>query len=54
VYTALSLEYCDLYADYTVTDAKVIRIGENTTAGNISVEMRNVGNCRDCDLENIH
>jgi hypothetical protein len=49
-YNSLSQEYCDPYSQ-TVSDAKVFRIGENTTAGNTPVEMHITGTCRGCDNE---
>ena len=48
-YNSLSQEYCDPYAR-TVSEARVVRIGANTTTGNTPVEMHIIGNCRGCDV----
>ena len=49
-YNSLSLEYCDPFSR-TVQEAKILVIGENTTAGNTPVEMRITATCRGCDPE---
>jgi hypothetical protein len=51
-YNRLALDYCDpLFR--TLGDAKIVRFGVNTTDGNLPLEIRVSGTCRDCDPDNL-